>query len=66
MVFFCERENNMSKKKGQARVGITLACEACKQRNYDLTKNKKNNPDRLVISKYCRFCKKHIEHKETK
>jgi large subunit ribosomal protein L33 len=48
------------------RVKVTLACTECKQRNYNTTKNKKNNPDRLEISKYCKFCKKHTNHKETK
>ncbi len=28
--------------------------------------NKKNSPDRLQMNKYCRFCKKHTLHKETK
>lgn len=45
---------------------ITLACSECKQRNYDTTKNKQNTPDRLELKKYCRFCKKHTVHKETK
>ena len=35
-------------------VKITLACTECKQRNYNTTKNKKNNPDRLEMKKYCR------------
>ena len=48
------------------RVKITLACTECKQRNYDTMKNKKNNPDRLEMNKYCRFCRKHTLHKETK
>ena len=48
------------------RVKITLACQECKQRNYNTTKNKKNDPDRIEVSKYCRFCKKHTAHKETK
>ena len=26
------------------RVRVTLACTECKQRNYNTTKNKKNNP----------------------
>ena len=26
----------------------------------------KNDPDRLEMNKYCRFCKKHTLHKETK
>ena len=37
------------------RVKITLVCSECKQRNYDSTKNKKNDPDRLELKKYCRF-----------
>lgn len=48
------------------RVGITLACTECKQRNYETQKNKKNNADRIELKKYCRFCKKQTLHKETK
>ena len=48
------------------RVRVTLACTECKQRNYNTTKNKKNNPDRTELQKYCKFCKKHTTHKETK
>ncbi|MCR5451544.1 MAG: 50S ribosomal protein L33 [Lachnospiraceae bacterium] len=48
------------------RVKITLACTECKQRNYDLTKNKQLHPDRMETKKYCRFCRKHTLHKETK
>ena len=47
-------------------VKITLACTECKQRNYNKEKNKKNSPDRLEMKKYCRFCKKHTLHRETK
>ena len=52
--------------KSNTRVKITLACTECKQRNYDTMKNKKNDPDRLEFNKYCRFCRKHTLHKETK
>ena len=48
------------------RVRVTMACADCKQRNYTTMKNKKNDPDRLEMSKNCRFCKKHTSHKETK
>ena len=48
------------------RTAITLACAECKQRNYRTNKNKKNNPDRLELKKYCPFCKKETLHKETK
>ena len=48
------------------RVKVTLACSECKQRNYNTMKNKKNDPDRLEMNRYCRFCKKHTAHKETR
>lgn len=51
---------------GVVRVRITLACTECKQRNYNMTKEKKNHPDRMETKKYCRFCRKHTVHKETK
>ncbi len=45
---------------------ITLQCGDCKQRNYTTVKNKKNDPDRLELRKYCRWCRKHTSHRETK
>ena len=48
------------------RENITLECTECKNRNYTSQKNKKNNPDRITVNKYCPFCKKHTAHKETK
>ncbi len=52
--------------KPNTRVRVTLACTECNQRNYDTVKNKKNDPDRLELNKYCKFCRKHTPHKETK
>ncbi len=48
------------------RETIILACTECKNRNYNTQKNKKNDPEKVQISKYCKFCKKHTAHKETK
>lgn len=48
------------------RNAVTLACTDCKQRNYQTNKNKKNDSDRIELNKYCKFCKKHTLHKETK
>ena len=48
------------------RVKVTLAFTEGKQRNYNTKKNKKNDPDRLEMNKYCKFCKKHTLHRETK
>ena len=56
----------MAKKSKGARQKITLECTECKQRNYDTEKNKKNDNERITLNKYCRFCKKTTEHKETK
>ena len=62
-------KDSQSKKETEVavvRVKITLACEECKQRNYNLTKDKKTHPDRMETKKYCKFCKAHTMHKETK
>jgi len=48
------------------RTIVQLACQECKRRNYATTKNKQTTPDRLEFKKYCRFCRKHTVHKETK
>lgn len=48
------------------RTNITLVCTECKERNYDTQKNKKNNPDRMEISKFCPRCNKRTMHKEGK
>jgi large subunit ribosomal protein L33 len=48
------------------RVIILLQCSECKERNYSTMKNKKNTTDKLQLSKYCRRCRKHTPHKETK
>lgn len=53
-------------KRVNMRTKITLECTECKQRNYDSMKEKKNTPERVELKKYCRFCKKHTVHKETK
>ncbi|MGE5529653.1 MAG: 50S ribosomal protein L33 [Patescibacteria group bacterium] len=48
------------------REGITLACNECKNRNYRTNKNKKNNPERIELRKYCKFCRTETVHKETR
>ncbi|GAB6183716.1 50S ribosomal protein L33 [Thermodesulfovibrio hydrogeniphilus] len=45
---------------------ILLQCSECKAKNYSTTKNKKNTPDKLQLKKYCKHCRKHTLHKETK
>ena len=45
---------------------ITFQCTKCKRRNYVTTKNKTNTRERLELKKYCRWCRKHMPHKETR
>jgi large subunit ribosomal protein L33 len=45
---------------------ITLECSVCGRRNYTGDKDKKRQKDRLLIQKFCKFCKKRTEHKEKK
>ena len=35
------------------RPKITLACQECKHRNYITKKNRRNDPDRLELKKFC-------------
>lgn len=65
----------MAKNKG-TRILITLECIECRLNNNDkrsngvsryLTKkNRRNNPERLELKKYCPYCDKHTLHKEIK
>ena len=45
---------------------ITLACEECDRRNYATDKNKRIHAERVQHRKYCRWCRKHTMHKETR
>ena len=52
--------------KSGVRVLVTLACQECKRRNYETNKSKRNSPDRIEFSKYCRWCGHHTPHRETR
>jgi large subunit ribosomal protein L33 len=52
--------------RGDVRIAVTLACEECKHRNYQTNKSKRNNPDRISLRKYCRWCRQHTSHRETR
>jgi large subunit ribosomal protein L33 len=52
--------------KTGVRVLVTLACQECKRRNYQTQKSKRNSPDRIEFSKYCRWCGRHTPHRETR
>ena len=56
----------MASKKKDVRPVITLQCGDCKQRNYTTQKNRRNDPGRMELKKYCPRCQKHTAHRETK
>lgn len=50
-------------ERREARAPISLACTECKARNYKTTKS----PGKLVeLKKFCKQCKRHTLHRETK
>lgn len=59
----------MAEKKGskkEKRPIIRLMCEECKRGYYSTRKNPTNTPDRIVLKKFCKFCRKITPHKESK
>ncbi|HEY4565729.1 50S ribosomal protein L33 [Planococcaceae bacterium Storch 2/2-2] len=48
------------------RVNVTLACTECGERNYITKKNKRTNPERIEMKKYCSRDNKSTLHRETK
>ena len=64
----------MAKNKG-TRILITLECTACRSNldkvkpgvsRYLTQKNRRNNPERLELKKYCPNCNRTTTHKEIK
>ena len=64
----------MAKNKG-TRILITLECTECRSNvnkrsagvsRYTSQKNRRNNPERLELNKYCPTCGTHTIHKEIK
>ena len=56
----------MASKKKDIRPVITFACTECKERTYTSQKNRRNDPGRMELNKYCPRCRKHTMHRETK
>ncbi|WP_391591576.1 LSU ribosomal protein L33p [[Mycoplasma] cavipharyngis] len=44
---------------------VILVCDQCLSRNYRF-RFSTNRVNRLELSKYCKFCKKTVIHKETR
>ena len=55
-----------SKKKKKPRTQIHLQCTECKRLNYTTQKNIRDDKGKLSLKKYCKWCKKVVDHKEHK
>jgi large subunit ribosomal protein L33 len=53
-------------KAAENRPIVQLACTECKMRNYTTRKNKKNDPSRIELRKYCPRERRHTVHREAK
>ncbi|HTE83771.1 MAG TPA: 50S ribosomal protein L33 [Dehalococcoidia bacterium] len=52
--------------KREDRTIIHLACTECRERTYTTTKNRRNDPERLELRKFCPRCRRHQVHRETR
>ena len=52
--------------KKEDRQIIHLACQECRRRNYTTQKNRRNDPDRLELNKFCPWCRAHKPHREAR
>jgi large subunit ribosomal protein L33 len=52
--------------KKEDRVVIDLACSECRSRTYTTQKNRRNDPDRLELRKYCPRCRQHRLYREVR
>ena len=55
----------MADTKKTPRILVALLCSVCGAQNYLTSKNKLNTPDKIKLTKYCHWCKKRTEHKES-
>ncbi|MFA5316751.1 MAG: 50S ribosomal protein L33 [Dehalococcoidales bacterium] len=53
-------------KKAETRIVIHLACTECQERTYTTAKNRRNDSQRLELTKYCPRCRVHRLHREVK
>lgn len=49
-----------------AQTKFVLECSECKSHGYVTSKNRQNVQEKLKLSKYCKGCRKHTDHNETR
>ena len=55
----------MPRKQGN-RVLVTLACAECHARTYTTEKNRRNDTQRLELTKFCPHCRSQRMHREVR
>ena len=53
-------------RRGDNRILVTLGCTECRERTYSSSKNRRNDPDRIELKKYCPRCRVHRPHREVR
>jgi large subunit ribosomal protein L33 len=52
--------------KKEDRVVVDMACTECRERTYTTQKNRRNDPDRIELKKYCPRCRQHRVYREVR
>ena len=52
--------------KKEDRMVIDMACTECRQRTYTTQKNRRNDPDRIELKKFCPRCRVRRTHREVR
>ena len=53
------------REPGAEREAVSLACSECKARNYKTTKSAAET-EAIELKKFCKQCKKHTLHRESR
>ena len=53
-------------RRAEARIIINLSCVDCRERTYWSSKNRRSDPQRLELKKFCPRCRSHTLHREVR
>ncbi|MDA0770816.1 MAG: 50S ribosomal protein L33 [SAR202 cluster bacterium Casp-Chloro-G4] len=53
-------------RRAENRILVNLGCSECRERSYNSSKNRRNDPQRIELKKYCPRCRVHTLHREVR
>jgi len=53
-------------RKSENRVLVTMGCAECRERSYNTSKSRRNDPQRIELKKFCPRCRTHTVHREVR